>query len=95
LRLNVSPFRIPYYFQYHTFPTQDYLLQELNDWGKYGVEGHFLAKNPWLSYHETLTDKMAKIVGALPQETVMMNQLTVNLHLLMVSFCHIYYLPFS
>ncbi len=66
--------------------TQDYLLQELNDWGKYGVEGHFLAKNPWLSYHETLTDKMAKIVGALPQETVMMNQLTVNLHLLMVSF---------
>ena len=66
--------------------TQDYLLQELNDWGKYGVEGHFLAKNPWLSYHETLTNKMAKIVGALPQETVMMNQLTVNLHLLMVSF---------
>ena len=66
--------------------TQDYLLQELNDWGKYGVEGHFLAKNPWLSYHETLTDKMAKIIGALPQETVMMNQLTVNLHLLMVSF---------
>ena len=66
--------------------TQDYLLQELNDWGKYGVEGHFLAKNPWLSYHETLTDKMAKIIGALPQETVMKNQLTVNLHLLMVSF---------
>lgn len=66
--------------------TRAYLLQELNDWGKYGVEGHFLAKNPWLSYHETLTDKMAKIVGALPQETVMMNQLTVNLHLLMVSF---------
>ncbi len=66
--------------------TRTYLLQELNDWGKYGVEGHFLAKNPWLSYHETLTDKMAKIVGALPQETVMMNQLTVNLHLLMVSF---------
>lgn len=66
--------------------TQSYLQQELNDWAKFGVEGHFLAKNPWLSYHELLTDKMAKIVGALPQETVMMNQLTVNLHLLMVSF---------
>ncbi len=66
--------------------TQHYLQQELNDWAKFGVEGHFLAKNPWLSYHELLTDKMAKIVGALPEETVMMNQLTVNLHLLMVSF---------
>ncbi|MDP1800656.1 MAG: kynureninase [Bacteroidota bacterium] len=66
--------------------TQSYLQQELNDWAKFGVEGHFLAKNPWLSYHELLTDKMAKVVGALPKETVMMNQLTVNLHLLMVSF---------
>ncbi len=66
--------------------TQAYIQQELNDWSQFGVEGHFLAKNPWLSYHELLTDKMAKIVGALPQEVVMMNQLTVNLHLLMVSF---------
>lgn len=66
--------------------TQSYIQQELNDWGKFGVEGHFLAQNPWLSYHELLTEKMAKIVGALPAETVMMNQLTVNLHLLMVSF---------
>ncbi|MBL7918702.1 MAG: kynureninase [Bacteroidia bacterium] len=66
--------------------TQSYLQQELNDWAKFGVEGHFLAKNPWLSYHELLTDKMAKLVGALPEETVMMNQLTVNIHLLMVSF---------
>jgi len=66
--------------------TQSYLQQELDDWAKFGVEGHFLAKNPWLSYHELLTDKMARIVGALPKETVMMNQLTVNLHLLMVSF---------
>lgn len=66
--------------------TQTYLQQELNDWAKFGVEGHFLAQNPWLSYHELLTDKMAKIVGALAEETVMMNQLTVNLHLLMVSF---------
>ncbi|MDO9000869.1 MAG: kynureninase [Bacteroidota bacterium] len=66
--------------------TQSYLQQELNDWATFGVEGHFLAKNPWLSYHELLTNKMAKLVGALPIETVMMNQLTVNLHLLMVSF---------
>lgn len=66
--------------------TKEYLQQELNDWAAYGVEGHFLAKNPWVSYHELLTDKTAKIVGALPSEVVMMNQLTVNLHLLMVSF---------
>lgn len=66
--------------------TKDYIQQELDDWARFGVEGHFLAKNPWLSYHEILTDKTAKIVGALPTEVVMMNQLTVNLHLLMVSF---------
>lgn len=66
--------------------TQSYIQQELEDWAKFGVEGHFLAKHPWMPYHEFLTDKMAKIVGALPEETVMMNQLTVNLHLLMVSF---------
>lgn len=66
--------------------TKSYIEQELADWATFGVEGHFLAKHPWLSYHELLTDKMARIVGALPEETVMMNQLTVNLHLLMVSF---------
>ncbi|MGZ3899262.1 MAG: kynureninase [Bacteroidia bacterium] len=66
--------------------TSSYIQQELDDWAKYGVEGHFLAKNPWMPYHEFLTEKMAKLVGAMPKETVMMNQLTVNLHLLMVSF---------
>lgn len=66
--------------------TKEYIQQELNDWAKFGVEGHFLAKNPWMHYHEFLTEKMAKIVGGLPSEVVMMNQLTVNLHLLMVSF---------
>ena len=66
--------------------TASFLQQELDDWSKFGVEGHFMARNPWMSYHELLSEKMAKIVGALPQETVMMNQLTVNLHLLMVSF---------
>ncbi len=66
--------------------TQSYIQQELNDWAKFGVEGHFLAKNPWMHYHEFLTEKMAKIVGGKNSEVVMMNQLTVNLHLLMVSF---------
>ena len=66
--------------------TKSYLEQELSDWAQFGVEGHFLAKRPWFAYHEFLTEKMAKIVGALPEETIMMNQLTVNLHLMMVSF---------
>lgn len=66
--------------------TQDSIVDELEDWASFGVEGHFHARNPWFSYHELLTDKTAKLVGALPSEVVMMNQLTVNLHLLMVSF---------
>ena len=66
--------------------TRRYVEQELKDWETFGVEGHFHAKNPWLSYHEALTDSMAKIIGAKPVETVVMNSLTVNLHLLMVSF---------
>jgi kynureninase len=66
--------------------TGEYLQLELDDWAKHGVEGHFLAQKPWYAYHEFLTEKMARIIGAKPEETVMMNQLTVNLHLLMVSF---------
>ena len=66
--------------------TTAYVNQELEDWKNLGVEGHFHAKNPWMPYHEFLTDKMAKVVGALPSEVVVMNSLTVNLHLLMVSF---------
>ena len=65
---------------------RSYIEQELKDWETLGVEGHFAAKHPWMSYHERLTDSMAKIVGAKPTETVVMNSLTVNLHLLMVSF---------
>lgn len=65
---------------------REYIGQELNDWAEYGVEGHFHAKNPWFSYHEIFPEKVSKIVGALPEEVVVMNQLTVNLHLLMVSF---------
>ena len=66
--------------------TKAYIVQELEDWAQYGVEGHFSARRPWFSYHELLTEKMAKIVGALPEEVVMMNQLTSNLHFLMASF---------
>jgi len=66
--------------------TSNYLQQELNDWAKLGVEGHTDAKNPWLPYHEFLTNSMAKIVGAKPSEIVIMNSLTTNLHLMMVSF---------
>src|SRR6476661_8246244 len=60
--------------------------QELKDWENWGVEGHFHAKNPWMPYHEFLTQQMANVVGARAAEVVVMNSLTVNLHLLMVSF---------
>jgi kynureninase len=66
--------------------TGNYIEQELKDWATLGVEGHFHAKNPWLPYHEFVAEQMAEIVGAKPIETVAMNSLTVNLHLLMVSF---------
>ncbi|RYE25724.1 MAG: kynureninase [Sphingobacteriales bacterium] len=60
--------------------------QELEDWGKYGVEGHFQARNPWFSYHQIFTERLSKIVGAQKNEVVAANTLTVNLHLLMLSF---------
>jgi len=60
--------------------------QELDDWQKLAVEGHIKAKTPWLAYHEFLTEQMAHVIGAKPIETVVMNSLTVNLHLLLVSF---------
>jgi kynureninase len=66
--------------------TRAYIEQELDDWAKFGVEGHFHAERPWFSYHELLTEKAAKIVGAKPIEVVVTHSLTTNLHLLMVSF---------
>ena len=66
--------------------TKKYIQQELDDWAKLGVEGHFEAKNPWMPYHGFLTETMSEIVGAKPIEVVIMNTLTTNLHLLMVSF---------
>ena len=62
------------------------IKQELDDWQTYGVEGHFDAKNPWYSYHEMFAKPLSKLVGAKEIEVVAMNGLTVNLHLLMVSF---------
>jgi len=66
--------------------TKDYINTELEDWAKWGVEGHFHAKNPWFAYHEIFAEPISKIVGAKPKEVVVMNNLTVNLNLLMVSF---------
>ena len=66
--------------------TQDYLDHELNAWANLGVEGHFKGKFPWMPYHEFLTEKMAIIVGGKPSEVVVMNSLTVNLHLMLTSF---------
>lgn len=60
--------------------------QELKDWAALGVEGHFEAKHPWFSYHEDFAPLIAPIVGAKEKEVVVMNQLTVNLHLLLISF---------
>jgi kynureninase len=66
--------------------TSQYVQQELDDWAKLGVEGHFQAKNPWMPYHEIFPKQLSKIVGCKENEVVVMNQLTVNLHLLMVTF---------
>ncbi|CAN5824290.1 kynureninase [soil metagenome] len=66
--------------------TQDHVLNELEDWANYGVEGHFHAKNPWVTYHEMFPELLSEIVGGLPEEIVVMNQLTVNLHILMTTF---------
>lgn len=66
--------------------TADVIQQELDDWARYGVEGHFEARNPWYSYHELFSEPVARLVGAKEEEVVIMNSLTTNLHLLMVSF---------
>jgi kynureninase len=65
---------------------QAYIEQELKDWAELGVEGHFHGRNPWMPYHRLLTEQTATLVGAEPVEVVVMNSLTVNLHLMMASF---------
>jgi kynureninase len=65
---------------------RSYVERELEDWARLGVEGHFHAQNPWMPYHELLTSSTARLVGGLLEEVVVMNSLTVNLHLMLVSF---------
>lgn len=77
LRLHAD-FRAPF--------LQAYLQEELDKWSEHGVEGHFKPVRPWVSIDETVEAGSARIVGASPEEVVIMNTLTTNLHLLMVSF---------
>lgn len=65
---------------------QQIVNEELADWAKLGVEGHFEGRRPWYDYHEMFAEPAAHVVGALPHEVVIMGSLTTNLHLLMVSF---------
>ena len=65
---------------------QSFIQTELDDWAKWGVEGHVFAENPWMPYHELMTKKIGKIVGAKECEVAVTHSLTTNLHLLMVSF---------
>src|SRR4029079_2763912 len=60
--------------------------EELEDWAKIGGDSHLSGRTPWYSYHETLREPVARLVGAQPNEVVCMNSLTVNLHLLMATF---------
>ena len=66
--------------------TRAYVNEVLDDWATHAVEGHFKGTHPWLPYHEFLTEQTARLVGAQPHEVVCMNSLTVNLHLMLVSF---------
>ena len=87
----IFPSNNPLYFCGHSLglaskKARQYVADELTNWGHLGVQGHFQSDRPWFSYHELLTEYMAEIVGALPKEVVLMNSLTVNLHLALVSF---------
>jgi len=66
--------------------TKEYIQAELDDWARLGVEGHLHGRHPWYPYHEFLTESAAKLAGAKPSEVVVMNSLSVNLHLMLTSF---------
>ena len=66
--------------------TQKYVNEVMTDWANLAVEGHFYSDKPWWDYHERFAAPLSEIVGAKPTEVTVMNTLTVNLHLLMVSF---------
>lgn len=81
----------PLYFAGHSLGLMPknapvYVQEEMTAWGRYGVEGHFEGAHPWLPYHENITSSFARLAGAKDSEVVAMNTLTVNLHLMMVSF---------
>jgi kynureninase len=81
----------PLYFAGHSLglmpkAASERINEDLQAWGQWGVEGHFLGDRPWLPYHENLTPLLARLLGAKPTEVVAMNSLTVNLHLALVSF---------
>ena len=65
---------------------EEKVLKEMRDWKELGVKGHFTGSTPWTTFHELVNETMAQVVGAKPEEVVVMNTLTVNLHLMMVSF---------
>lgn len=64
----------------------DYVEEVMRDWRQFGVEGHFVGRHPWMSYHERLAGPLAELVGAEPGEVVAMNTLTVNLNLMLATF---------
>ncbi|MFI4920512.1 MAG: kynureninase [Gammaproteobacteria bacterium] len=66
--------------------TERHMREELEDWQRLGVKGHFDGRRPWMPYHEFFAEGTARVVGAKPAELVNMNSLTVNLHLMMTSF---------
>lgn len=66
--------------------TERYVREELEDWARLAVKGHFAGRRPWMPYHELFSERTARLVGAEPQEVVNMNSLTVNLHFMLVSF---------
>jgi kynureninase len=65
---------------------KEFVDEIMTDWAELAVEGHFQAEKPWWDYHERFSGKLSKVVGAKPSEVTVMNTLTVNLHLMMVSF---------
>ena len=66
--------------------TKELMMQELDDWEKWGVEGHWKAKNPWLHYHQAFAKPLSVLTGSYPDEVVAMNSLTTNLHFMLASF---------
>ena len=83
--------KLPIYFTGNSLGLQPklartYVNRELDEWAKWGVDGHTHAERPWMPYHELFTDKIARLVGAKPNEVAVTHSLTTNLHLLMVSF---------